>query len=219
MNIQKAVKLVRTFKRDSLGERLSDFERVLQGRTFRFSKNLCKKYDINSELLIAVSTVKDSSSQIDIVIHAIGILAALPEILDSTEKIKYLSLGAGNTGKKFDLETDLRVAEFKFINWRGGSESIRQNSLFKDFYGLAEFQTKKRRCLYVLGTDKPLKFLNGRRKLSSVMSKNAALAQAFKKTYSNRFKYVSEYYKPRKNRVELIDLNSVIPELGKLYSE
>jgi hypothetical protein len=43
------------------------------------------------------------------------------------------------TGRSFDLETSYRVAvaEFKFIRWQGGPESIRQNQLFKDFYLLA----------------------------------------------------------------------------------
>jgi hypothetical protein len=37
------------------------------------------------------------------------------------------------TGRSFDLETSDRVAvaEFKFIRWQGGPESIRQNQLFK----------------------------------------------------------------------------------------
>ena len=70
-----------------------------------------------------------------------------------------MSLGAGNTGRSFDQETDRRVAAFKFIRWQGGPESIRQNSVFKDFFLLAEHDTVKRRYLYVLGNHYPLKFL------------------------------------------------------------
>ena len=66
--------------------------------------------------------------------------------------IEYVSLGAGNTGRAFDLETNQRIAEFKFIHWQGGPESIRQNSLFKDFYEMAEYDTRKQKFLYVLGT-------------------------------------------------------------------
>jgi hypothetical protein len=32
-------------------------------------------------------------------------------------------IGAGYTGREFDLETNYRVAEFKFIHWRGGPEA------------------------------------------------------------------------------------------------
>ena len=40
-----------------------------------------------------------------------------------------------------DLETNHRVAEFNFSHWQGGADTIRQNSLFKDFFQLAEYQT------------------------------------------------------------------------------
>jgi hypothetical protein len=71
--------------------------------------------------------------------------ACLPHILEDGERIEYLSLGAGNIGRAFDFETNYRVAEFKFIRWRGGAESIRQNSIFKDYFLLAEGETDKRK--------------------------------------------------------------------------
>lgn len=43
----------------------------------------------------------------------------LPHILEPDERVESVSLGAGNTGRDFDLETNVRVAEFKFIHWRG----------------------------------------------------------------------------------------------------
>ena len=158
--------------------------------------------------------MKQLAGQINVIIHAVGILAALPHILDKSEVVVELSLGAGNTGRNFDLETDRRIAEFKFINWKGGSESIRQNSLFKDFYQLAEAETEKARYFYVLGTEKPLKFLTGRRKLTSVMSRNASLAESFRKRFNDDFQVVREYYDYRKDRVKIVDLLPVLPELG-----
>jgi hypothetical protein len=44
----------------------------------------------------------------------------------------------GNAGREFDLTTDQRVAEFRAIEWQGGPERIRQNSLFCDFDILTE---------------------------------------------------------------------------------
>ena len=38
-----------------------------------------------------------------------------------------------------------RVAEFTIIDWKGGSESIRKQKLFKDFYLLADPDTTKLR--------------------------------------------------------------------------
>jgi len=143
-------------------------------------------------------------------VHALGILTALPYILDQDEQIKYLSLGAGNTGKVFDLETDKRVAEFKFINWQGGPESIRQNSLFIDFFNLAEQETHKRKCLYVIDKKYPLRFLNGGRALNSVLSKNKKAATKFFSKYVDRYKVVSEYYRDFSQKVEIIELKDFI---------
>ncbi len=38
-----------------------------------------------------------------------------------------------------------------------GSKTIRQNSLFKDFYLLAEHETHKKKVMYLLETPRPLK--------------------------------------------------------------
>jgi hypothetical protein len=64
--------------------------------------------------------MKQVAGQINVVIHALVILLCLPHILKDHEVIEYVSLGAGNTARAFDLETNQRVAEFKFIRWQGG---------------------------------------------------------------------------------------------------
>ena len=74
---------------------------------------------------------------------------------DLLEVVELLSLGAGNTGRDYDLETDRRIAEFKFITWRGGAEAIRQNHTFVDMFNLACADTTKRRVLYLLDADVP----------------------------------------------------------------
>ena len=79
---------------------------------------LCQALGLDIDLLTASYLVKSLAGQINVIIHAVGILTALPEILEENERVEYLSLGAGNTGRQFDLETDRRIAEFKFINWK-----------------------------------------------------------------------------------------------------
>ena len=189
---------------------------MFQGLDANRAKELCGANKLDSNLLSASFELKKLAGQINVVIHAAGILASLPSILKEGEKIEYLSLGAGNTGKLFDLETTHRIAEFKFINWKGGPESIRQNSLFKDFFGLAEEETEKGKYLYVLGIEKPFKFFTGKRKLSSVMSKNIALQSRFSSIYGTRFSVVNEYYKFRENDVKLVDITPVLPELTEI---
>ena len=213
MKIENAARKVQDFEDGSLTDRLSNLELNSQGLGANQIKKLCAINKLDSTLLSAAFKLKKIAGQINVVIHATGILASLPFVLNEGEAIEYLSLGAGNTGKQFDLETTHRIAEFKFINWKGGPESIRQNSLFKDFFGLAEERTKKKKYLYVLGLEKPLKFFNGKRKLESVMSKNNALKMKFNSLFSSRFSVVREYYKFRENVVRIVDLSPVLPEL------
>jgi hypothetical protein len=165
-------------------------------------------------VLKAACIVKKIAGQINVVIHATGIALSLQSILQDGEKIESLSLGAGNTGKFFDLETDSQVAEFKFIDWQGGAETIRQNALFKGFYQLAEYKTSKRKCLYVVNDKHPVKFFNGGRAIASVFSRFPALLTDIRERYQDRFLTVRDYYTYRKSEVSIVALNQIIPALG-----
>ena len=128
------------------------------------------------------------------------------------EVVEQLSLGAGNSGKSFDLTTNQRVAEFKFIQWRGGAESARKRELFKDFYWLAEAATLKRKYLYVVGLEHPLKFLKSGEAISSVMNRSSkGIAADFQERYGERFVKVRDYYAYRQGSVELVDLKAIAP--------
>ncbi|AHK02716.1 hypothetical protein X971_2855 [Agrobacterium tumefaciens LBA4213 (Ach5)] len=159
--------------------------------------------------------MKRLGSQINVTIHALGILLCLPHILEPDERVEYVSLGAGNTGRDFDLETNLRVAEFKFIRWRGGAESIRQNSLFKDYLLLAEHPTAKRKHLYLLGTEHALKFLRGGRALSSVLSRNDKLQKMFSGRFGETFRTARDYYAAHSYAVRIDDVSPWLSELAE----
>lgn len=208
----EAVEKIQNFKGGSLTNRISSLEEKLKNAGRAKCATAFQALQIDSSLLSAALRLKQAAGQVNVLVHTFGILLALPHILEEHELVESLSLGAGNTGKSFDLETSHRVAEFKFINWQGGSESIRQNQLFKDFYLLAEHNTSKKRCLYVVGTTYPLKFLNGRRSLSSVMSRNNKLWRDFKGRYGERFSVVSEYYEYRKPLVHVIDITGIVTQ-------
>jgi hypothetical protein len=166
---------------------------------------------ISKEVLYSALRLKELFGQINVVIHALGILVTLPYILEKDEIIEQLSLGAGNTGKEFDLITDRRVAEFKFINWRGGSESIRQNNVFKDFLNLLWDTSGKKKQLYLNGKKQAVSFLNGGRSLNSILSKNVKIANKFKNRYHGQFNKVSEFYSLYKSEIEIVDLNTLFP--------
>src|ERR1700722_8705095 len=126
-----------------LTSRISTFESDLRGLSGPTVADLLSKNGVESQTLVGALAVKAIAGQINVVVHALGILLALPAILEEGEVVEDLSLGAGNTGHDFDLETNRRIAEFKFITWQGGPESIRQNGLFVDLYHLAEANTDK----------------------------------------------------------------------------
>jgi hypothetical protein len=143
------------------------------------------------------------------------LLLCLPHILEPDERVEYVSLGAGNTGREFDLETNVRVAEFKFIRWRGGAESIRQNSIFKDYVLLAGHPTVKRKHLYLLGTEHALRFLRGGRALSSVLSRNDRLLKLFSERSGDRFRTVGDYFTVHGEAVQIEDVSRWLSELGE----
>ena len=206
MSIDKAIKSIRNFKGNSLKEGIATLETNIVGLDSEKTYSFCSENMINKDLLNSALLIKKVSSQIDVVIHSSGIINSLPNILEKDEFVESVSLGAGNTGKKFDLETNFRVAEFKFIDWKGGSESVRQNGIFKDFYDLAEYETTKRKVLYVVGKKYPLKFFNGTRAITSVLAKQPIMLKAIQTKYGEQVKFVRDYFKLHETNVSICDI-------------
>lgn len=212
VSILEAAKEIQQFEKVSLTDRISSIESDLKGGDAKTCETIYSSLGVTSTLLESAIVFKRTASQINTLMHSVGILLTLPHILKDGEVIEYLSLGAGNSGRPFDLETNRCIAEFKFIHWKGGAESIRQNSIFKDFYFMAEHETEKEKYLYVLGTKYPLKFLNGGRSLNSVMSKNSKMWTVFQERYGTQFTKVREYYEYRKSTVQLVDIGEIVPQ-------
>jgi hypothetical protein len=210
--IADAIHLLQTFRGSDLTQTIYQIEKSVKGVSAEKYLAVLSTSGAKAEVLGAAGLVKQLAGQINVVIHALGILLCLPHILRPGEIIEYVSLGAGNTGRAFDLETTLRVAEFKFIRWQGGPESIRQNSLFKDFYELAEHETPKEKYLYVLGTDHGETFFNGGRALTSVL-RTATLRNKFSNKFGDQYRTVRDYYLPRKGLVVIQDVSPFVPEL------
>ena len=167
--------------------------------------------------LEAAFELKRSVSELNTFIHAVGIIASLPHLLASGEVVESVSLGAGNTGKDFDLETNLSVAEFKFITWKG-NDAVRQDSLFADLAKLCLHPSNKQKFLYLTGADLALKFLEGRRAIDSVLSRRTKIREAFQNRFASRFKTVGEFYRCDFNCVRLVDLYDVVPGLRQLIA-
>lgn len=219
MRVEDAILAFRNFCGSDLTQTLARIEVSLGGVSAERLEPALASFGASHDTLASAGHVKEIVGQLNVVIHALGILLCLPKILEPGEVVESVSLGAGNTGRAFDLETDRRVAEFKFIRWQGGPESIRQNSLFKDFFLLAEHDTVKRRYLYVLGTRYPLKFLNSNRALASVLSKNMTLYRQFQGKYGDRYRTVREYFQPRRNAVMIEDVSPWLAGLASAGTE
>ena len=214
MEIEKAIELIAEFTDGNLTSRLSGIEEALKDGNDERAVRFCKEQHLNSDMLQAAFKIKSVAGRINDIVHALGILVSLPKIINRDENIISMSLGAGNTGRLWDLETTHQIAEFKFIHWQGGPESIRQNGLFKDFFFLAEHETNKLRRLYLLGLEHPMNFLLSGRSIESVVKHNATLAKEFRRKYGDRFIRVRDYFEYQRDCVELFDLIPIVPELA-----
>lgn len=209
------VKVLGRFTGADLTQTLSRIERKVRGFSAGDCTGLLAHAGADRDVLAAAAAMKRLAGQINVTIHALGILMCLPHILEPDEHVESVSLGAGNTGRDFDLETNLRVAEFKFIQWRGGAETIRQNSVFKDYLLLAEHRTSKRKHLYLLGTEHAIKFLRSGRAMSSVLSRNPKLQRMFTERFGERFPTVGDYYAAHGSAVQIEDVSPWLSELAE----
>ena len=210
MSIERAITAIKNFQGESLTKSISAIEAQVRKLGSKEIRVLCASRQIDDAFLASALSIKKVAGQINVIIHAAGILHSLQRILMPGEVVEKVSLGAGNSGRKFDLETNFRVAEFKFIDWQGGSETIRQNALFKDFYELAEDDTTKKKYLYVIGKEYPLKFFGGGRALSSVLSRQPKLLKKILEKYGDKIKVVRDYYRLKKHDVTIEDVASYI---------
>lgn len=166
---------------------------------------------LDHQLIAAALIVRERVGVLDSLIHAAVITQTLPLLLGDEEIVlKRPSLAAGNDADRiFDLETNLRVAEFKVAQWKG-ADSLRQRGLVADLVGLAMDATGRRRQLFVVGA-RPKHFLQtSGRTIDSLLSKSAMrLRQAgvWKPETT-----VAEF--TRESSVEIIDLVPWFPRLA-----
>lgn len=206
--------LIKYYSNDKLNGVIYDLQQELKSKNISSAQEIISRDITSGETLNAALEVKSVMGQINVVVHALGILNSLSYILDENEVIESLSLGADNASSEFDLITNKRIAEFKFINWKG-NDSMRLKTTFADYYNLVEYDTEKEKYLYLTDCSYFEKFLNGRRSFSSILSKNNKIAKEFETKYNNKYNFVNEYYKDNKFKVNLISLNDIAPDLFK----
>jgi hypothetical protein len=122
--VADAIHLLQTFRGGDLTQTIYQIEQSLKGVATDTYSTVLTSSGAKAEVLGAAGLIKQLTAQLNVVVHALGILLCLPHILRPDEVIDYVSLGAGNTNRHFDLETNQRIAEFKFIHWQGGSPAL-----------------------------------------------------------------------------------------------
>ena len=98
----------------------------------------------------------------------------------------------------------MRIAEFTFIDWKG-RDSAREDKLFKDFFLLAEADTKKKRCLFVSSKAAAIKCLTGNRTCESLLGRSASTRRRFSACYPATMR-ASEYFHSKESSVEIMEM-------------
>lgn len=167
---------------------------------------------MTDELLEAALLVRRHAGRISDLIHAAMIVRALPKILEPGEQIALRpSLASGNDpSRKFDLQTDRRVAEFKAAGWKG-RDTMRKRLLVADLVGLVLGRGRLRAELYVLG-QMPIEFL--RTSGSSVawmLGRSApSLQHAYEQHFGSAAMTVSQFTRGPAKEVKIIDLAELL---------
>lgn len=204
-HLASAFESLRDYLGDGLTARITALEDHFSGGNIENLTYLLEKQQLTSELLQHAHEIKHATGQIHVIVHALGVLLSLPSVLEKGEIVERLSLGAGNTPeRRYDLETNIRIAEFTFIDWKG-HDSARQDKLFKDFFLLAEADTQKRRCLYVNSRAAAMKCLTGKRACKSLLGRNANTGSRFTAKYPATMR-ACQYFRSKESSVEIIEL-------------
>ncbi|CAL2104637.1 hypothetical protein [Tenacibaculum sp. 190130A14a] len=207
MNKERALDIVLEFKGQSLKSQLAKLKLDMIGKV---KSDLIPK----PELFDAALIVKKASAQINEVVHAVGIINSISEILDEGEKIVNLSLASGDEGDGFDLETDKRVAEFKFSRWQkeGSKNGMRKRQIFADFAKLTILNTNKKKEIYALSSESIIKYFNGKASWEKVLSKSGNIKIELKEYLDKINKAELKTLKDISSisTVEIIDLEKVL---------
>src|ERR1700728_5027137 len=97
MNLGEVATTLQKFGGAQLRTTLTKIEADVKGLTADKCAGFLGSAGVNHGLLAAAAMLKRLAGQINVSIHAAGILLCLPYILETGETVEYVSLGAGNT--------------------------------------------------------------------------------------------------------------------------
>lgn len=196
-----------------LTETIADLEYSLEGKDVTAIAGVLDDRRVASDVLEAALLARRRLGRISDVIHAVSIALALPQILESGETLRRPSLAAGNDpSRPFDIETDLRIAEFKLARW-DGHDAMRKRQLFKDLVHLAADPSARRAELYVAG-ERPLRFLETTRASAAwALNRFPATTRLFEQEFGDLSVTIADFRRADGAHVRVIDLEQLLPEL------
>lgn len=200
-----------------LTTRVASLEQALLGADGASVAAAADDHDVSAATLGAAMAVRDAFGRVSDVIHALVITLALPRILEPGETVTVRpSLAAGNDpSRKFDLETDRRVAEFKVSGWTG-TDAMRKRGTFVDLVHVALDDSPRKKYVYVLG-DAPRRFLETTTSTAAwgFTRKSALQRAAFEQRWGPADDItIADFRRLHAPDVHIVDLYVVLPGLG-----
>lgn len=203
-----------------LTDRLGALEHQMHGADSEQVSAAAREAELDEEALLAALRVRRAFGRMSDVIHATAIALTLEQIMEPGETLTTRpSLGAGNDPKRrYDVETDRRIAEFKLAVWRG-ADAMRKRAVAQDLVHLALDEQGKKRQLFVVG-DLPRKHLE---ESTSPMAWNLDRAsKAQRQRFVEGFGTESltmplcQFRRTCGSDVQIIDLTKLLPDLRAL---
>ena len=212
MDLLTAVGVLDNFLRATpLTDSIAALESALKGADRAGAAQAAASAGITVDLLAAAVTVRARLGRISDLVHAAGIVLALPALLEEGERIEVLpSLAAGNDPKRpYDLQTDRRAVEFKFSQWKG-ADAMRKRQTFKDFVLLAASDAPRAELL-VVGPE-PERFLRTCTSTAAWgLDRTPAARAAFALKFGALDVSIAEFTASHAARVAITDVCTLLP--------
>lgn len=196
-----------------LGQRIAALEGDLAGKNGEAAAAVVAAHGLTPAAFSASLVVREELGKLSDLIHATGIALALPHLLEAGEVLKTPSLAAGNDPDRlYDVETNVRAAEFKFARWTNGGNGGREKDLFKDLVLLTRAPRSLRAEIYVRGP-RPARFLAGQASARKQLKRSQTVLAVFDAQVSDPGLSVAAYVSAYAGHVRVIDLEQAVPSV------
>jgi hypothetical protein len=126
---------------------------------------------------------------------------------------------ANDASRPFDVETDLRIMEFKFGVWQPGSNASRKRAVFHDLAHLAADQSGRRAELFFIGPQSATFLRATKSQVSWALNRQAEKTRAlYEERFGSTDRPIPQFTGGPAAHVKLVDLELVFPGLQSLLS-